>query len=311
MPFAAGTLLLVALGIITFRSVRNQGGEGTHPEQGIGPSEKSVPERQSPTTPAGRGPSSVSAADRDQVIADLRHDLELQLAETTRLKSQLKDLETRAQSSEAEKTRVAQERDTLAQKLQTEEASLAKTQQDLEVREQHDSNDSARVASLESRIADLSHLLDERARAVDRQEVLLERDRDIRELMGARDLYIAEVYDVGRTGETQKPCGRVFLTKGKSLIFYAFDLDQQPGLKDGSLFQAWGRHGPERSQALNLGIFYEDNASKKRWVVKSEDTKTLSEIDAVFVTVEPKGGSIKPSGKPLLFAYLKADSNHP
>ena len=35
------------------------------------------------------------------------------------------------------------------------------------------------------------------------------------------------------------------------------------------------------------------------------------EIDAVFVTVEPKGGSAKPTGKPLLYASLHIDPNHP
>jgi len=72
-----------------------------------------------------------------------------------------------------------------------------------------------------------------------------------------------------------------------------------------------GRRGPDRSQALNLGIFYQDNATKKRWVLKFNDPKTLAQIDAVFVTVEPGSGSRKPSGKPLLFAYLKMDANHP
>ena len=110
---------------------------------------------------------------------------------------------------------------------------------------------------------------------------------------------------------TQKPYGRVFYTKGKSLIFYAYDLDQQTEIKNASTFQAWGRRGPDREQALNLGIFYEDNASKKRWILKLDDPKMLAQIDAVFVTVEPRGGSHKPSGKPLLFAYLKADPNHP
>jgi hypothetical protein len=129
--------------------------------------------------------------------------------------------------------------------------------------------------------------------------------------MGARDLYIAEVYDVARTGETQKPYGRVFYTKGRSLIFYAYDLDQQPEVKTARAFQAWGRRGPDRQAALNLGIFYEDNVSKKRWVLKNNDSRTLDQIDAVFVTVEPTGGSHKPSGKPLLFAYLRVDPNHP
>ena len=310
MPFAAGILLLAALGIIVLPGVKNQK-QDLGAGQGTGLSQKTAPEEHRLRNASVQGAPPADLKERDHANAALRHDLELQLAETTRLKVQLKDLENRAQSSEEEKGRVAQERNALAQKLQTEEASLAKAQKELEAREQRDSNDSARVASLESKIADLSHLLDERARTVDKQEVLLEHDRDIRELMGARDLYIAEVYDVGRTGETQKPCGRVFLTKGKSLIFYAFDLDQQPGLRDGSSFQAWGRRGPDRSQAFNLGIFYQDNGGKKRWVMKSEDPKTLAQIDAVFVTVEPKGGSIKPSSKPLLFAYLKADSNHP
>jgi anti-sigma-K factor RskA len=101
------------------------------------------------------------------------------------------------------------------------------------------------------------------------------------------------------------------LTEGKSLIFYAYDLDQEPEVKNASTFQAWGRRGPDWRHALSLGIFYQDNASKKRWVVKLNDPKTLAQIDAVFVTVEPHGGSHKPSGKPLLFAYLKSEPNHP
>jgi hypothetical protein len=64
-------------------------------------------------------------------------------------------------------------------------------------------------------------------------------------------------------------------------------------------------------QALNRGIFYEDNASKKRRVLKLDDPKTLRQIDAVFVTVAPNGGSHKPTGKALLFAYLGVDPNHP
>jgi hypothetical protein len=129
--------------------------------------------------------------------------------------------------------------------------------------------------------------------------------------MGARDLYVAEIHDVAGTGQTNKTYGRIFFTKAKRLIFYAYDLDAEPGLRNASTFQAWGRRGPDRKQALNLGIFYEDNASKKRWVLKANDPKALDEIDAVFVTVEPDGGSQHPSGKQLLFAYLRVNPNHP
>jgi hypothetical protein len=68
---------------------------------------------------------------------------------------------------------------------------------------------------------------------------------------------------------------------------------------------------PQRQQALNLGIFYKDTVGKKRWVLKFDDSKMLDQIDAVFVTLEPGGASHKPSGKSLLFAYLKVNSNHP
>jgi len=95
------------------------------------------------------------------------------------------------------------------------------------------------------------------------------------------------------------------------LIFYAFDLDAQPGVQSASSFQAWGRKGPDKQQARSLGIFYEDNVSKKRWVLKADDPKSLEDIDAVFVTVEPNGGSQHPSGKQLLFAYLRISPNHP
>jgi hypothetical protein len=163
-------------------------------------------------------------------------------------------------------------------------------------------------------VSELTQITRDREQALDQQQAqeakqqeLLDHDRDIRELMGARDLYIAEVHDVGGTGETDKTFGRVFYTKGKSLIFYAYDLDQETGLRTASTFQAWGRRGVDKQQALSLGIFYEDNASKKRWVLKFDDPKALANIDAVFVTVEPSGGSHHPSGKQLLFAYLRVN----
>jgi len=71
------------------------------------------------------------------------------------------------------------------------------------------------------------------------------------------------------------------------------------------------RRGQDRQQAINLGVFYEDSAGKTRWILKCDDPKTLEQIDAVFVTVEPNGGSHKPTGKSLLFASLKIEPNHP
>jgi len=169
-----------------------------------------------------------------------------------------------------------------------------------------------RGASLETQINQLSAQLRELDSASQRQEQYLASDRDIRELMGARQLYIADVFDIDPQGKTKKPFGRVFYTRGKSLIFYAFDLDQQPGYREAKAIQAWGRPGSTQATPVSLGVFYVDNESNRRWVLKSDDPKVLEEIDAVFVTLEPKGGSKKPTNKPFLLAYLHtAPPNHP
>jgi hypothetical protein len=249
--------------------------------------------------------------ERDQLIADLRRRLDQQSSEVGRMKAAQNQMEADLKSSEEGKDAFIKERTDLSRKLAMEEVRSQELQGQLGSLTQQSSQDKQRVGALQAKVDDLTRLLDDRAAALDQQQDLLAHDRDIRELMGARDLYVAEVYDVNRSGETNKPYGRVFYTKGKSLIFYAYDLDQQLGVKTASSFQAWGRRGPDRDQALNLGVFYVDNAAKKRWVLRFDDPKALAQIDAVFVTVEPDGGSHKPSNKSLLFAYLHIDPNHP
>jgi hypothetical protein len=46
---------------------------------------------------------------------------------------------------------------------------------------------------------------------------------------------------------------------------------------------------------------------QKRRVLRFSEAKRIFQID----TVEPEGGSAEPSGKPLLFTYLRLDPNHP
>jgi hypothetical protein len=171
-----------------------------------------------------------------------------------------------------------------------------------------------RTTSLESKIDELSASSHDQERRLKDDEQFLSSDRDIRELMGARKLYIADVFDVDSGSRTRKPFGRVFYTESKSLIFYAFDLDHEPGVKNASAFQVWGQRdfeSGEKNRATNLGILYMDSESNRRWVLRLEDPKQLAEIDAVFVTVEPHGGSQKPTGKPFLYALLRKEANHP
>ena len=147
---------------------------------------------------------------------------------------------------------------------------------------------------------------------ISEQQKLLAADRDIRELMGARDLLLADVFDIDPNGKNRRPFGRIFYTKNKSLVFYAFDLDKQRGLHTQDVaFQAWGLNDADKLHPLNLGVFYMDNQTNRRWALKFDNPTVLEKINSVFVTVEPSGGSNKPSGKQLLFAYLEAQPNHP
>jgi hypothetical protein len=250
-------------------------------------------------------------AQRDRQIAELRKQLEKQSAELAQMKSAQEQLASDLRNSNSGKEDLAKRQAELETQLVAAEASVHSSQQNLDGLLKQSSEEQAHAAQLTVTLNELNKQLRERDQALQQKDELLAKDRDIRELMGARDLHVAEVYDVARTGETQKPYGRVFFTEGKSLIFYAYDLDQEPEVKSASTFQAWGRRGPDWGHALPIGIFYQDNGSKKRWVVKLDDPKILAQIDAVFVTVEPHGGSHKPSGKPLLFAYLKSEPNHP
>ena len=257
-----------------------------------------------------RAVARAQVAERDTALADLRRQLERQSAEISRLREAQNHLESSLQSDETGKQDLVQQRTDLRQKLEAAQGESQALQQQVASLSQQSTTETAHAKALGAKVDDLTRLLQDREAALNRQDELLAHDRDVRELMGARNLYIAEVYDTDEKGGSRKPYGRVFYTKEKSLIFYAYDLDQQDGKRD-QIFQAWGRRGPDFKQAVKLGIFYVDNASKKRWVLKSEDPKTLAQIDAVFVTVEPHGGSEKPSGKPLLFAYLRVNPNHP
>jgi hypothetical protein len=254
-------------------------------------------------------------------LAQLQADGAQKEQELGKLRLALRALEDRSNKlvalgtqSEAQVVALSQQRDALAAQIQTITESYANDKTELaNLRIEHDRN-LVRTTSLEAKISELTAANREQERRQKDTDQYLSSDRDIRELMGARKLYIADVFDVDGSSRTKKPFGRVFYTQGKSLIFYAFDLDREPGVVNASTFQVWGqREAPQGQQAspLNLGILYMDNESNRRWVMRFDDPKKLAEIDAVFVTVEPRGGSHKPTNKPFLYALLRNEANHP
>ena len=309
---AAGLMLFIALGILAYQVGSRHGAQVVSVSTQRPRVDLTGLEQQLADVGHERDGLRSQIVERDKQMATLRRELDRQVAELGRVQLAERQFVTDLERGQSGRQDLLQQRTELAQKLETAEAKNQTLQDRLGLLERQSSQDKQQAGALEAQIADLTRVLREREATIDQQQELLAHDRDIRELMGARDLYVAEVYDVERTGETKKPYGRVFYTKGKSLIFYAYDLDQQAGIKNASSFQAWGRRGPDWQKALNLGVFYVDNASKKRWVLRFDDPKALAQIDAVFVTVEPNGGSHKPSSsKPLLFAYLHIDPNHP
>lgn len=317
MPFAAAIILALALGIAAYKTGIKR---GTDFARTVPPAAKESAislEEQASDAGYERAQLLAKLTENAKVIDDLKH----QLSEQIKVVNSLKSIEAApARSSGNSRDGVQGAGDARSKRdeeLAAAQTKLAELQKTVEAATTQRDENARQAAVLEAKVSELTQLVRDRERALEQRDAdvakgqeLLEHDRDIRELMGARQLYMADVRDVSGAG-TNKTYGRVFYTKGKSLIFYAFDLDAQPGVQNASSFQAWGRKGPDKQQARSLGIFYEDNVSKKRWVLKADDPKALEDIDAVFVTVEPNGGSHHPSGKQLLFAYLRISPNHP
>ena len=257
-------------------------------------------------------------ANRSTAADSLVHQINEQEAEIAALKIRMDHLASErdgavAGRDDVQSNNAALKRDqqNLSRRLQDLEAALTQTQQQLRDSQTQHAADVVESTHLQNQLAGFNVELRDRDATIKQQQDLLASDRDIRDLMGARELTIAEISDFDLNAQKKKPFGRVFFTKNKSLIFYAFDLDKQRGLHSASAFQAWGVSDSDRKTAVNLGILYKDSELNRRWTLKFDDPEILEKIDAVFVTVEPNGGSVKPSGKQLLYAYIRTQPNHP
>jgi hypothetical protein len=251
-----------------------------------------------------------------QVIADQRWE------ELKKLRSDAKDAQERldnlaaslaaARADSTEQIKAATEqRDDLTNRLQNAQQLYATAQDELNVLHLQRKQDLARITSLEGQVGGLTVALNEQSNRSKEDEQFLSSDKDIRDLIGARNLYIADIMDVSEDGSAKRPFGRVFYTKTKSLVFYAYDLDRQPGVKQASTFHVWGRTGPDDRRPMSLGVLYMDSESNSRWTLRVNNPEQLSRLDAVFVTVEPHERTDKPTGKPFLYASLKREPNHP
>jgi organic hydroperoxide reductase OsmC/OhrA len=279
-----------------------------------------VPPAAQPSTMAGVEAPKPVAIPSDQ--ASLRSELERTQQRVRELQQQVNEAKDHFQQSNATVTRMEQqldaegserkkisdEKDALTRQLAAAQTETQSLRDKSAVANASGTQQATQVLALEAKLHDATAALDEKDRMLALDKEFLAHDREIRDLIGARNLYIADIYDVAQNGKTAKPFGRIFYTKDKSLVFYGYDLDKQAGMKQSVAFQAWG--SGDDKQNVSLGLFYQDE-TQKRWVLRFNDTKTLARLNMVFVTAEPQGGSAKPTGKPLLLAYLQAQPNHP
>ena len=247
-PFAAGLLLSTIFGFSLYKIGIRHGAERAKrilpPPPSLQPTVQD--KAKDPEIDPTRSASEPMPDHRE--IASLRARLADQSVEIVRLKEEQAQALREQDDNQAERIRLTDGQAELARKLQLAEAELKTVQQKLDTATGVHSQDVTRINALEAKADAVTEDLRDRDRELARRQELLDHDRDIRELMGSRDLYITDVYDVAKTGDTQKPFGRIFYSRGKTLKFYAYDLDQQPGITNASTFQAWGRRGSSTSR---------------------------------------------------------------
>ena len=241
-------------------------------------------------------------------IAQLQKELVVAKENSALLKDEHRNDVDAIQKLEFQIAQLVSDKSALTQQKGSADSEVAKLRQDLEQLRTAASNRDAQLVAQQFRINELSKEMESQKGAIDHEQQLLAAGRYVRDLMTARNLHIIDVHDQNARGESQ-PFGRIFLTEGKRLIFYAYDLDTAQ-VKNAS-FQAWGQRTDGGKSAVNLGIFFVDDQKQSRWALKVEDPDLLKTIDSVFVTVEPSGGTKKPSGKKLMYAYLHNPINHP
>jgi predicted nucleic acid-binding Zn-ribbon protein len=176
------------------------------------------------------------------------------------------------------------------------------------------SSHEATIDSLRDKLSDRDARLTDVSASLDREREMLSAGREVRDIMGARDLHIVDVIDRDGKGRPRKAFGRAFYTQGKSLIFYAFDLPAKNTTDGKFVYAAWGSNSNKLTDQVphSLGIFYNDDQTQHRWAMKFDNPKVLEEIDTVFVTLEPAGRPFSaPTGKPVLEAYFGTPPNHP
>ena len=279
-------------------------------------------------------PSSVTKNDHEAVaedssnqrIAELARENAVLEAHVSDLMDQIRELNKQLRTSDANLAAASADRKTLAadrdhmqaqledaqRALAESQAAIASGRQEITALRTHASDLESNLVADEARLHDVTQELAEKSTNLDKEHQLLALNRDVSDLMGARNLHIVDVVDIDARGKTQPAFGRIFFTEGKSLLFYAFDLNEAKLEKAKLEYRIWAKQETGDKKVRSLGIFYSDDKTQRRWLFKCDDPKILNEIDSVFVTLEaPNANPSHPKGANLMYAYLRGQPNHP
>jgi len=250
-------------------------------------------------------------------ISQLNTSLTADQREIQNLRAQLgnanataENLRRSSDQASGEATRSSSQNVQLLDESRNQEKLLAEARDEATRINQLRVNDEAALTQEQLRIADLSNRLRVASATLDLERRLAAEGKDVRELMASRELHLIDVRDADAEGNPGKTFGRVFLTEGKSLTFYAFDLNEDGILNAKSSFQVWAVPEGSKNSSRSLGILRQDAKAQGRWVLNVENPELVKGINSVFVTVEPVAGGKQPSGQKMLYAYL-GQANHP
>jgi hypothetical protein len=244
-------------------------------------------------------------------LSRLNESLAAGQSEIRNLRSQLATENSTGKEAQSQRDseRSASQTAQLVEESRNQENLLAEARDEAARSSQLRLDDEASMVEQQSRITELTNKLRIASATLDQERQLAAAGKDIRELMASRQLHVIDVRDTDPNGNSRPVFGRVFLTEGKSLSFYAFDLNEDGIAGANRSFQVWAA-GTGNNSARSLGFLRVDAKAQGRWVLRVENPELVKEIGSVFVTVEPAAGGKEPSGQKMLYAYLGA-ANHP
>jgi len=284
---------------------------------------KNTPQRptqvKAPSTVAPERTSQEGDAERLSQLGAQKSELERTLA---KLKRELSTLQSVKQSLSDELTTAKDKLATLtiqaksasersSTELQDAQNKVATLQNRVEVLSERFAESEVKLGVQRQMTEDLAAKLDTTEEDLRRQNDLKSAKLELGDLVAARNLHIVDVYDADSNGKRQRSFGRVFYVEGKSLVFYAYDLDAPGQFKANVVFHVWGEKAGVKEVAHSLGVLHKDNG-QSRWAMTFDDPRVLVKINSAFVTTEVDSKQHnEPHGKKVLYAYWGNQPNHP